>query len=36
VELYRDRPEPEWPRDPDGGIAMYSRALDLESLLAEE
>jgi len=35
VELYRDRPEQEWPRGPDGGIAMQTRALDLEILLAE-
>ena len=34
VELYRDRPEPEWPRDESGGIAMYSRPLDLAALLA--
>lgn len=35
VELYHDRPEAEWPRDPDGTLAMYSRALDLEGLLRE-
>jgi len=35
VELYRDRPEGEWPRAPDGSIAMHTRALDLERLLAE-
>jgi len=35
VELYRDRPEGEWPRAPDGSIAMHTRALDLEKLLAE-
>ncbi len=35
VELYWDRPESQWPRDPDGGIAMYSRALDLNGLLQE-
>jgi catechol 2,3-dioxygenase len=35
VELYRDRPREEWPRDPAGGIAMFTRALDLESLLRE-
>ena len=34
VELYWDRPEPEWPRNADGGIAMYTRRLDLEDLLA--
>ena len=35
VELYRDRPQEEWPRDPDGGIAMVTQPLDLRSLLAE-
>lgn len=35
VELYRDRPSEEWPRTPDGGLAMYNRRLDLDGLLAE-
>ncbi len=35
VELYRDRTEAEWPRDAVGGVAMYSRRLDLEGLLRE-
>jgi catechol 2,3-dioxygenase len=36
IELYWDRPQEEWPRTPDGSrIAMYSRPLDLEGLLAE-
>lgn len=35
VELYRDRPVEEWPRSPDGGLAMFTRPLDLERLLAE-
>lgn len=35
VELYVDRPEDEWPRTEDGGIAMVTRPLDLESLIAE-
>ena len=35
IELYRDRPEGEWPRAPDGSIAMHTRALDLENLLGE-
>jgi catechol 2,3-dioxygenase len=34
VELYWDRPKDEWPRTPEGGIAMFTRALDLEGLLA--
>ena len=35
VELYRDRPRDEWPRDDDGSLAMYTRALDVRALLAE-
>ena len=36
IELYRDRPQEEWPRPPDGkGVAMMTRPLDLEALLAE-
>ena len=35
VELYRDRPKEEWPRDDAGNIAMSTRPLDLESLLRE-
>lgn len=35
VELYRDRPEAEWPRGPDGSLAMHTRPLDLEALLAD-
>ncbi|MGI8422371.1 MAG: VOC family protein [Gaiellaceae bacterium] len=35
VELYRDRPEREWPRTADGGLAMHNAPLDLEALLAE-
>ena len=34
VELYRDRPEDEWPRGKDGGIQMHTRPLDLQALLA--
>jgi catechol 2,3-dioxygenase len=33
VELYWDRPRAEWPHDPQGGLAMYTRALDLAGLL---
>ena len=36
VELYRDRPREQWPRSPDGGVAMYTRPLDVEALLAEK
>ena len=35
VELYRDRPASEWPRDDRGGLAMFTRPLDLSALLAE-
>ena len=35
VELYWDREQKDWPRTPDGGLAMYTRPLDLDSLLAE-
>jgi len=36
IELYRDRQEQEWPRNPDGSLAMVTRRLDLESLLEEK
>ena len=35
VELYWDRPREDWPTGPDGALTMYTRALDLRSLLAE-
>lgn len=35
VELYRDRPQSEWPRTPAGELAMFTQPLDLEALLAE-
>jgi len=36
VELYWDRPREEWPRSEGGeGVAMFTRRLDLASLLAE-
>ena len=36
VELYRDRPEEEWPRARDGsGVAMFNAPLDLRDLLSE-
>ncbi len=34
VELYRDRPESEWPRKTDGSLDMFTRPLDLQALLA--
>jgi catechol 2,3-dioxygenase len=35
VELYRDRPEAEWPRKADGSLAMFTHRLDLEELLKQ-
>jgi len=35
VELYWDRPEEAWPRNPDGSLGMFTAPLDLEALLAE-
>lgn len=34
LELYRDRPEAEWPRDAAGRLQMTTRRLDLASLRA--
>jgi catechol 2,3-dioxygenase len=33
VELYRDRPEREWPRAPGGELVMHTRPLDVQELL---
>lgn len=33
IELYHDRPESEWPRSSDGGIAMRTGPLDLPGLI---
>lgn len=35
IELYRDRPEEQWPRHPDGSLGMTTEPLDLQDLLAE-
>lgn len=35
LELYCDRPRDQWPRAADGSLIMYTRPLDLSSLLAE-
>jgi catechol 2,3-dioxygenase len=35
IELYRDRPKDEWPRDENGDFTMFTRPLDLQGLLAE-
>ena len=36
VELYRDRPREQWPHTPEGELAMFTHALDLDGLLAEK
>ena len=35
IELYRDRAEPDWPRDANGNLAMVNVRLDIDTLLAE-
>lgn len=35
VELYWDWPQEQVPRTPDGGLAMFTHALDLEALPTE-
>ena len=35
VELYRDRPKEEWPKNSDGSITMFTQSLDLDDLLKE-
>ena len=35
VELYWDKPKEQWPRTPDGELAMVTRSLDLDGLAAE-
>ena len=35
VELYADRPKADWPKTADGSIEMFTKALDLQSLLSE-
>jgi catechol 2,3-dioxygenase len=35
IEIYRDRPAEEWPKNPDGSLAMITERLDLHGLLAE-
>ncbi len=35
VELYWDRPREQWPHTSDGGLAMFTGALDLNGLLKE-
>ena len=35
VELYWDRPQEKWPKNPDGSLTMFTKHLDLEDLLRE-
>ena len=35
IEIYWDRPEPDWPRSATGELAMSTRPLDLDDLLSE-
>ena len=35
VELYRDRPQADWPRDDSGALRMVNAPLDVAALLAE-
>jgi catechol 2,3-dioxygenase len=35
IELYWDRPKDQWPRHPDGSVEIFTRPLDLRSLMAE-
>jgi catechol 2,3-dioxygenase len=35
IELYRDRPEAEWPRADDGSLVIFTEPLDLQGLLTE-
>ena len=32
VELYWDRPRAEWPKGAEGGVAMFTRPLDIQAL----
>ena len=34
VEMCGDRPVEDWPRTPDGGLAMFTKPLDVQALLA--
>ncbi|SEG54550.1 catechol 2,3-dioxygenase [Bryocella elongata] len=35
IELYWDRPQADWPKDSNGELTMFTRALDLHALLQE-
>jgi catechol 2,3-dioxygenase len=34
IELYWDRPTDEWPRTPEGGLALVNLPLDVDALLS--
>jgi catechol 2,3-dioxygenase len=36
IELYCDRPREQWPRSPTGGLILFTRPLNLNSLRAEK
>lgn len=35
IELYIDRPKDQWPRNQDGSLIMYTKPLNVDSLLTE-
>jgi catechol 2,3-dioxygenase len=35
VELYWDRPQEAWPHDANGGLAMFTRRLDIDDLMKQ-
>jgi catechol 2,3-dioxygenase len=35
IEIYRDRPNEQWPRDSDGKVQLFTRHLDLQALLSD-
>lgn len=35
VELYCDRPKEQWPRNPNGSLAMFTQRLDIDDLLRQ-
>ena len=35
IEIYRDRPRKEWPRDEDGSMILTNSRLDLKALMAD-
>lgn len=36
IEIYRDRPQSEWPKNKEGALEMYTRPLDVEALMRED